>query len=515
MDGDPYPETRPTPPSPADMTADETYDRLLTRVKRLANLHYAASVLRWDQQVTMPEDGTAARSRQLSAIDAVHHDLLVDAETGELLSALEEEDLPSDREAVLREVGRDYDRAVSVPTSLVEAISQAESEGIPRWKRAKAEDDFEHFAPILERIVELRQDYARHIAPDRDPYEVLYEDYEPYLPLETAAATLEQLREALVPLLEAIRESDVSMPVPFDGTYETATQEGLSRDALTVLGYDWDRGRLDPAPHPFSTGTVYDARVTTRYDESDPLDALSSTIHEFGHAAYTLGLPEEHYATPLGRAQGLTVHESQSRFWENHIGRTLAFWQFFQPTLCGRFPSLEGCDPETLYRRANTVHEDNLIRVEADELTYHLHIILRFEIERDLVRDELDVAEVPAVWNDKMEEYLGVRPQTDTNGCLQDIHWSHGSLGYFPTYSLGSILAAQIDAALRRDVGDVDALVREGKFDPIRDWHQEHVHRHGSRFRTPDLIERATGEPFTADYFIEYVTEKYSRLYDL
>ena len=515
MDGDPDPETQPSPPATADLTTDETYEALMTRVRRMANLHYAAAMLRWDQQVTMPDDGTYARSRQLSAIDAVHHDLLIDAETGDLLSALEETDLSPEREAVLREVGRDYDRAVSVPTSLVEAISQAESEAIPRWERAKAEDDFAHFAPTLERLVELRRDYAIHIDPDRDPYEVLYEDYEPYLPLETAAETLRDLREALVPLLEDIRESEVSMPAPFDGTYEEATQEGLCRDALTALGYDWDRGRLDPAPHPFSTGTVFDARVTTRYDEADPLDALSSTVHEFGHAAYTLGLPEDQYGTPLGRAQGLSVHESQSRFWENHVGRSLAFWEHFQPTVCNRFPSLEGCDPETLYRRANTVHEDNLIRVEADELTYHLHIIVRFEIERDLIRGDLPVSEVPQVWNDKMEEYLGVRPQTDTNGCLQDIHWSHGSFGYFPTYSLGSVLAAQIDAAIRRDLGDVATLVREGTFDPIREWLREHVHRHGSRYPTPDLIQRATGEPFTADYFLDYVTEKYGRLYDL
>ncbi|MEF8838736.1 MAG: carboxypeptidase M32, partial [Haloarculaceae archaeon] len=298
-----------------------------------------------------------------------------------------------------------------------------------------------------------------------------------------------------------------------DGTYPEDDQERLVRAALDDVGYDWDRGRLDPAPHPFSMGTPYDARVTTRYDESDPLhQALTSTIHEFGHASYTLGLPEEHYGTPLGASRDLTVHESQSRFWENHVARSRAFWEFFAPQIDEHL----GVDvsPRRLSEAANRVYEDNLIRVEADELTYHLHVVLRFEIERDLIRGDLDVEEVPGVWNDKMEDYLGIRPDDDGDGCLQDIHWAQGSVGYFPTYSLGSMFGAQLAASLEEDLDRAD-LVREGEFGPILDWHREHVHRHGCRYTTPDLIEEATGESLTADYFLDYAESKFGDLYNL
>ncbi|MFB6219541.1 MAG: carboxypeptidase M32, partial [Halobacteriaceae archaeon] len=289
-------------------------------------------------------------------------------------------------------------------------------------------------------------------------------------------------------------------------------QRALSEAGLEAVGYDFERGRLDTAPHPFTSGTQFDARVTTRFKEGDPLDALTATIHEFGHATYQLGLPTEEYGTPLGEARDLVVHESQSRFWENHVGRTKAFWDGFYPT----FEEHLGTDLDagTVYQAANRIYPENRIRVEADELTYHLHIVLRFEIERALISGDLDVREIPQVWNDKMEEYLGVRPETDAEGCLQDIHWSHGNFGYFPTYSLGSVLAAQIDAAVREDL-DVDGLVREGEFDPIHDWLGKQIHRHGCRYTTPELVEEATGEAYTADYFLDYAEEKFTDLYGL
>ena len=243
------------------------------------------------------------------------------------------------------------------------------------------------------------------------------------------------------------------------------------------------------------------------------MGALGSTIHEFGHASYTLGLPEEQYGTPLGKSRNMTVHESQSRLWENHVGRSRPFWQLFAPTVNEHLGT--DATPDALYEHANEVYDDNLIRVEADELTYHMHIVVRFEIERDLVRGDLDVSEVPAVWNDKMEEYLGVRPDTDAEGCLQDIHWTHGNFGYFPTYSLGSVLAAQLFAAAQDDLGDLDDDIEAGEFDRLYGWLNETVHEHGCRYTTPDLIREATGEAFTADYFLEYATGKYSDLYEL
>jgi len=493
---------------------DETYEEFLQRVERRHNVGAAAGVLRWDQEVMMPEGGTTARSGQLSALSAIGHELLTDEEMAEWIETLRDADLDDERTAVLREVGREYDRATSVPTDLVEEMSAATSEAHPQWTEAKEESEFETFALALERLVELNREYAEHIDPNRPAYEVLFEEYEPYLGLETADRVLTELREGLVPLIEDVRESDVELASPFDGEYPANDQEELARTVLDELDYDWEHGRLDTAPHPFSTGTQFDARVTTRFDESEPIGALSSTVHEFGHARYTQGLPKEQYGTPLGQSRDLTVHESQSRFWENHVGRSRNFCERLVPLIQDHLPGTEDLSTEALYEAANEVYEDNLIRVEADELTYHLHIVARYEIEREMIGGDLDVQEVPAAWNDTYEEYLGIRPENDAEGCLQDIHWSHGSFGYFPTYSLGSVLAAQIDAAMRDDL-DVDGLVADGEFGPIREWLREEIHQHGARYTTGELIERATGEPLTAEYFLDYVESKYSDLYDL
>jgi len=498
-----------------DATGEETggYEDLIDRYERRTYLQDAAQVLSWDQQVMMPEGGTPARSKQVSALSAVTHDVITDDAFAAALEAAESADLPDARAAAVREIRREYDRAATVPRDLVERISEETSNALPIWKEAKAESDWERFAPQVETLLDLKLEYAEHVDPDSDPYEVLFGDFEPWLDLEVAERVLERLRDELVPLVDELKAADADLAQPFDGTYPDDDQMALMRATLDHVGYDWERGRIDRAPHPFSTGTQFDARVTTRFDEDDPVGAIGSTIHEFGHARYTLGLPEEHYGTPLGSHRGLTVHESQSRLWENHVGRSRAFWAEY----AGIVDEHLGSDvtPQQGYEAANQIYPENRIRVEADELTYHMHIVLRFEIERDLVAGDLDVAEVPAVWNDKMEEYLGVRPETDAEGCLQDIHWSHGSFGYFPTYSLGSVLAAQLYAALEDDVPDVEDRIREGDFAPVHDWLETNVHSHGARLKTNDLVEEATGERFTADHFLEYANEKFGSLYGL
>ncbi|MFB6106999.1 MAG: carboxypeptidase M32 [Halobacteriaceae archaeon] len=493
-----------------DDDAPAPYRELLDRYDRVANLDATGELLSWDQQVTMPAGGTPARSRQLSAVSSAAHEYLVDDATGRLLDEAEAADLSDRQAAAVREIRRRYDRAASVPTSLVERVSEAASEALPTWRDARADDDFAAFAPALEELVELKREYAAHVDPEREPYEVLFEEYEPYLGLDTAERILAELRDGLGPLVDAVRASDVTLASPFDGTYPEADQEAACRALLDHLGYDWSRGRLDASDHPFSTGTPFDARVTTRYDESDPLEALTSVGHEFGHAAYTLGLPQADYGTPLGQARNLTVHESQSRFWENHVVGTEPFWEGFAPTLADELGAEAA--PRAVYEAVNRVRPDNRIRVEADELTYHMHVVLRFEIERALIAGEMDVRDVPAAWNDKMDAYLGVRPETDAEGCLQDIHWSHGSFGYFPTYSLGSVLAAQLDASLRADL-DVDRLAREGEFGALGEWLRERVHRHGRRYTTPDLVETATGESLTASHFLDHAERRYGALY--
>jgi carboxypeptidase Taq len=488
-----------------------TYDAFEAHVERLSYVQDATGLLNWDQQVMMPEGGTPARSKQQSALSAVTHEMLTDDELAGYLDELEDADLESDQQAVVREVRREHERAKRVPEELVERLSQKTSEALPVWEQAREESEFAQFEDELEELVQLRREYAEAIDPDRDPYEVLFEEYEPYLGIDTAERVLERLAEELPPLVEDIADSDVDLADPFEGTYDVDTQEEMVRDALELLGYDFERGRLDTSTHPFTMGTQFDARITTRFDPQNPLESVGPTVHEFGHATYMQGLPQEEYGTPLGEDRDLTVHESQSRFWENHVGRSAAFWELFAPTVEDHLGV--SVTPRECYEVANEVYDDNPIRVEADELTYHMHIILRFEIERDLIRGDLEVSEVPAVWNDRMEEYLGFRPDNDAEGCLQDIHWTHGSFGYFPTYTLGSVLAAQIDAAVREDI-DVDARVRAGEFDPVREWLREHVHSHGARYTTPELVEEATGEPFTADHFLDYVDDKYRALYD-
>ncbi|MDZ7701590.1 MAG: carboxypeptidase M32 [Halobacteriales archaeon] len=489
------------------------YAALEDRYARYANLQNAARQLYWDEQVMMPEGGTPARSQQLSTLSAVGHELLTDDETARLLDRAEAEELDAEAAAVVREVRRQHERAANVPEALVEELTRAASEAQPVWREAKAEDDYASFAPTLERLRELRVERAEHIDPDRSPFEVMYEDSQPYLPLSLVEGIFEDLVDALVPLIERIEANGEPQPSPFDGTYPEADQRAVSEAALDELGYDRDRGRLDTAPHPFMSGNQFDARITTRYKESDPLESLGSTIHEFGHATYQLGLRDDKYANPLGEPRSSAVHESQSRFWENHVGRTRPFWERFLPTFVEHHGHAD-LTVDEVYGAFNRIYPDNLIRVEADELTYHLHIILRSEVGRAFVEGDIGVDEIPQVWNEKMDEYLGVVPETDAEGCLQDIHWTT-RFAAFHGYTLGSVLAAQLDHALRADLGDVDALIRDGEYGPIREWMTEQVHRHGCRYPTGELVEVATGEPLTADYFIEYATEKFEALYGL
>jgi len=493
----------------------DAYEELVSEIERVNAVDSASEILSWDQQVMMPEGGTPARSKQLSTLSSISHELLVDGPVGDLLDDLDDADLTDEQRAVVREVRRQYVRAERVPRELVEQISEATSEALGAWESARENDDFAEFAPHLEGLVELKRQYAEHIDPGADPYAVLFADYEPCLPLSQAESILDELRETLVSLIDDIRASNAELATDaFDGTYDTDTQEALSRDVLELLNYDFDRGRLDVSTHPFTSGNQFDCRVTTRFDENDPIGALTSTIHEFGHAYYTLGLPDDEFGTPLGDHRNLSVHESQSRLWENHIGRSEAFWELLVPKFNEAFPQAD-LSPREAYEAANQVYDENFIRVEADELTYHLHIIVRFEIERELIGGDLAVDDVPDRWNELYEEYLGITPPTDAMGCLQDIHWSHGSFGYFPTYSLGSVMAAQLYDAAEDDLGDLDEKTSEGDFEPLGEWLRKNIHHHGQRYETNDLVFEATGEDFSAEAFVDYVTEKYGELYDL
>jgi len=518
-----------TAPGDADAEDAETddseqtpYERVEHRIGRILDVEKTEFLLFWDTDVMMPPDGEPARSSQQSTLNAIRHELLADPWLGETLDAVDESALTDEEAAVVREVRREHEVAARVPDELNEELGRATGEAFGAWKRARADDDFEAFVPHLRRHVDLRREWGREAAPDddADPYHALWEQAvgyhsQAYVPYETVDRVFDRLREELVPLIDAVRESDVEPGAGvFEGTFDADAQMALSRAALDAVGFPWEHGRLDLATHPFSSGTTFDTRVTTRFDESDPVDGLAATLHEFGHSDYTLGLREDAFGTPLGEARSHGVHESQSRFWENHVGRSEAFWEFFLPTMREQFPQVEA-SPAEAYAAANAVDPGNYIRVEADELTYHMHIVLRFEIERALVNGDIEVREVPALWNEKSEAYLGLTPPTDTLGCLQDIHWSLGRIGTFQNYSIGSVLAAQLEGAMEADLGPIDEHVRAGEFDPVHDWLEENVQSHGSRYRTDELVRQATGESFTADYFLDYLTGKMEALYDL
>ncbi|GAB7093773.1 carboxypeptidase M32 [Halolamina litorea] len=498
--------------------SDSAYDRLHERAERVGGLETIDNLLFWDQQVMMPSGGTPGRSMQRGLVSALQHEAFTGDDVAGWLDAVDDADLDDDQQAIVREVRREHERKAAVDRDLIEETNAVISEANDAWETAREEDDFEVFAPYLEQLVELKREYANQIDPDAEPFSVILEEYEPYVGVDTAESILDSLRERLVPLIEEIRESDVDLGGAFveHGPYDDDRQMALSEDALSFVGCDWDRSRLDTSTHPFSYGNRYDMRITTRFHDHSPVDGLMSSLHEYGHASYEHGLDEDRFPDPLGQSRSHSIHESQSRFWENHVGRSEAFWGEFLPIVRKHFPRLAEVSPREAFEAANQVYEDNLTRVEADEVTYHLHILVRFEIERALVNGDLDVADVPAVWNDKYEQYLGITPENDTVGCLQDIHWSIGRIGTFQGYTLGTVFSAQLQEAMEAELGaDLEELVGDRRFDDMRTWMNENVHQHGKRYRTDELAEVATGKPLTADPFLDRIESKYRDLYDL
>lgn len=483
------------------------YESLLARLQRVSALGQSLAHLEWDQHTYMPAGGVPARSQEMSVLSSLAHELFTSAETGRLLAQAEKEETDDERRAVLRETRWGYDRATLVPQALVEEMTRTAAEAFPVWAQARQKSDFAVFRPHLERLVELRRRYAQHINANAPAYEVLFNDYEPWIPLADARRNLAGLREGLRPLIAKAADRAAPAPTVFDGAWPADRQHAFAQRVVAMLGYEFEHGRLDVSPHPFSTGNPYDARITTRYDERSPVTGLLAAIHETGHALYTQGLPKTTLGTPLSEARDLVVHESQSRLWENHVGRSLPFWEQVLPLMREHYGAPRAATPEEAWRAVNHV-APTFIRVDADELTYHMHIALRFEVEEALVSGATTVREVPSVWNDRMQKYLGIRPPDDARGCLQDMHWSGGAFGYFPTYSLGSMLSAQLHQAYQRATR---AAPTDHK--ALREWLRENVHRHGKRYKTGELVERATGAPLTPEPFLAYAREKYSQVW--
>ena len=494
-----------------------SYQKFEKKIKEIGNLKQIIEALSWDEEVMMPEKGSSARSMQKSTLNKLIHDKTLSDELGFLIENIDTENLNENQQANLREIERERERLKDVPSSLIEKISSKRSDSEKAWKQARKEDDFSVLRPELKELLELKREYARKIDGSRDPYEVLFEEHEPYIDYEKAENVLQKVREEITPIVDQIKKSGsaVSSEALSDEFDESAQME-LAEEVVEQIGYDKSRGRIDTSEHPFTSGNMFDCRITTRTRKNDLSEVLTAAVHECGHALYNLGLPEEHYATPRGLPRELAIHESQSRLWENHVAKSREFWDFLYPKLEESFPSqFDDNTPEECYEAINQVNDQNLIRISADELTYHIHIIIRFEIERDLVNGEIDVEDIPEIWDDKMEEYLGVRPETDTEGVLQDIHWAIGAFGYFPTYTLGSVISAQLYDEADNEIEGLDQKIAEGEFRPLLEWLRENIHRHGRLYRTDELIEEAMGEKMSSEYFTDYLRNKYGEIYGL
>ena len=483
----------------------------------IAKLHSAQSLLGWDQQTHMPKKGGAARAQVAGKLSKMAFELFVSDKMGKYIEELEKrDDLSLEERASVRRVGRDYRRNKAIPPALIEEFTIVRSEAQSAWAKARADSDFSLFRPHLEKIIDYVRRFADYYGYDEEPYDALLEGFEPGMTSARLRQIIAPLRSELVPFLKRLSdEGEKPSADPWKGTFDIETQRSLARRTLEIIGYDFDAGTLDDVAHPFTT-TIGpgDVRVTNRYLEETPLSGLFAALHEGGHALYNQGMGEELYYLLLADGASHGIHESQSRMIENQIGRSRPFWKFFQPILAEYFPRFANVDPEELYRSANIV-EPSLIRVEADEVTYNLHIMLRFELETGLIDGSIAVNDLPELWNKAMERYLGITPPDDAHGVLQDVHWSWGAFGYFPSYMLGNLYSAQIFAKLRSDLPDLDERIAAGDFIPLLSWLRENVHRFGGIYDPNELIERVTGEGLNPSYFVSYVTEKYSDIYRL
>jgi len=501
-------------------SAREMYDELVRELQQTALLGSCASVLGWDEQTYMPPGGAEHRSNQLGLLAGLTHDRATSPRIGELLDALEQSELtrdPDSPEAVnIREARRDYDRATKLPRRLVEDLSRVSTLAQQAWVEARKQSNFSHFLPWLEKIVPLKREEAAAIGyGDGIPYDALLDDYEPGATAADIQRLFTPLRDELVKLVAAIADSGKHPELEIlQRLYPVEAQRSFSRHASRLIGFDYLEGRLDEAAHPFCAGVgPGDTRLTTRYDPHHFPGAFFGTLHESGHGIYDQGLLKEAFGLGMGQATSLGIHESQSRLWENFVGRSQAFWNYFYPQAQAVFPEALANVPQRAFYWAINDVRPSFIRVEADEVTYNLHIMLRFELEQPLIAGDLKPADVPGVWNETFTRYFGITPPNDAQGCLQDIHWSGGGIGYFPTYCLGNMYAAQFFETARKDLGNLDEQISRGEFMPLKEWLNEKIHRRGKQYRAQRLVEVVTGRPLSHEPLVAHLKSKFGELY--
>ena len=484
---------------------------LLDHLKKTAALGQVAGIISWDQETMMPEKGAEQRAEQSGVMAGLIHKQNTDPRIPDWIAAIDETELSDFDRVNIREAKRDYELATKVPESLAQKTAKASAEGQMIWAKARQAGDFKKFAPALSKLVELKREEAKCLNEGQgNLYDALLDQFEPGAKTETLLPLLEGLREPLVALRERISEKPV--PTNFKGKFSANEQLSLAKKLAKQLGYDFTAGRIDLSTHPFSSGGSGDSRITTRVDEKDPLNCLYSTAHEVGHALYAQGAPDPFL--PAAQYCSMGIHESQSRFWENQIARSRPFAEWLYPEMKAHFPDMNISSAQEYYEAVNRV-ETGFIRTEADEVHYNLHVLLRFELERDLISGELEVEDLESEWNKRFEDYFGFNVTDVKMGVLQDVHWSVGLFGYFPTYSLGNIYSACLDQAMLVDIPDRDDKVSKGHTSEILDWLRQKIHRKGKLLSAENLIQSATNQTPSAQPLVDYLETKYGDLYNL
>ncbi len=496
----------------------DPFEQLREHMAALADLKNVAQLLDWDQQTMMPPRGAVARAETVATVQRISHEMFVSDETGRLIDAaathLNGVSHDSDDASLLRVTGRQWEKARRVPARLAADLARASSVGHQAWVQARARSDFAGFVPYLERNIELVREYIDCFDDFDCAYDVLLDDYEPGGRTSDVARLFDELKAELRPLIAVVEQHhDRVDDSPLYGDFPVDRQRELVIWLLEQMGFDRSAWRIDDAVHPFATGfSNHDIRITTRWDESFLSTSLYGAMHECGHGLYEEGIAQSLQRTPLGHAESLALHESQSRLWENMVGRGRPFCGVLAPRIVSLFPSR--LDADTLYRAVNRV-APSLIRVEADEVTYGLHIIVRFELEQELVEGRLAIRDLPEAWNARYKEYLGVEVPDDAHGVLQDVHWAAGLIGYFPTYALGNLIAGQLFARAHAQLPDLDAQLGAGELHGLREWLRENVHRHGAKFSTTELLDRVVGGPIAVRPFVDYLKAKLSQVYEV
>lgn len=497
----------------------EDYNQLITRVREIGLFASVQSLLGWDERVTMPAKGAQHRSNQNALLARKIHEEFTSPVIDDLLRAVESSDIvrdpQSDPAVNVREIRRQYNRQTKLPPALVEEMARTEVLAQHAWAEARKKSDFPMFRPWLEKWIDLKKQQAACYGYSGHIYNALLEDFEPGETAENLSVVLEGLRGPLVELIGKIVSSGKKAPIEIlERHYPAARQAALARMAAEAVGFDFDAGRLDISTHPFCSGLgPGDTRMTTRYDEKYFGDAFFGVLHETGHGLYEQGLPAEHFGTPLGEYVSLGIHESQSRLWENLVGRSRAFWKFFMPKTRDIFGAMLADVSEDEWFRAVNDVRPSLIRTESDETTYNLHILLRFELEKAMLIDDIKAADLPSAWNQKMKQYFALDVPDDARGCLQDIHWSGGAIGYFPTYTLGNLYAAQFFEQAKKDLPDLESQFARGEFAPLLGWLREKIHRHGKRWSASGLVKQVTGQPLSARPLLDHLRKRAQDVY--